>query len=148
MAALAGCTSSDGSSADATTGPGPSAETASAAAADEAALIARYEAALISVPENEADVRTVLSLIRDQHRAHLDALGGAPEQATPTAGSATTASLVADLISAERAASEERITACVDARDPEMARLLSFIAASEAAHVPALRDLRSAGGAS
>lgn len=148
MAALAGCTSSDGSPADPTSAPGPSAASASAAAADEAALIARYEAALASVPDDQPDLRTALSLIREQHRSHLDALGGAPAATVPASAPATTAGLLADLITAERAASDERITACVDARDPELARLLSFIAASEASHVPALRDLRSTRGTS
>ena len=44
-----------------------------------------------------------------------------------------------------REAARSRIRACVAADDADLARLLTFIAASEASHVPALRDLRSAG---
>jgi hypothetical protein len=47
------------------------------------------------------------------------------------------------LIDAERSAMRQRIDACVAATDPETARTLTFIAASEGSHVPALKDLQS-----
>jgi rubrerythrin len=42
---------------------------------------------------------------------------------------------------AERQASRARRTSCGATTDPELARILTFIAASEASHVPALRQL-------
>lgn len=147
VALLAGCTNDADEPAEDLASATGGADTASAAAADEAALVARYEAALSEVPEDRADLREALAEIRDQHRAHLSALGGADE-ADATAGAPATAgtsALLASLIEAERAAFRDRVRACVDARDPEQARLLSLIAASEAAHVPALRDLREPG---
>ena len=48
---------------------------------------------------------------------------------------------IANLMAAEREAARSRIRACVAADDAELARLLTFIGASEASHVPALRDL-------
>ena len=103
-------------------------------AADEAALIALYDAALAA--PGTSDTREVLALLRDQHAAHRDALGGAADVPVP----ASPPSLAA-LIAAEKRASRARIRACVAAADPDVARLLALIAASEAAHVPVLKDV-------
>ena len=46
-----------------------------------------------------------------------------------------------DLIGAERRATRSRVSACVETSDPELARVLALIGASEAGHVAALRSL-------
>jgi hypothetical protein len=143
-AALAACTSAPDGGDEPTSDPQPT--PGSASATSEAQLIAQYEAALAATPEAEAQTRSLLAQIRDQHRAHLDALGGAPEASAPSPP-ASGQDAVADLVTAERAAYRERLGACVDATDLDLARVLALIAASEAAHVPALRSL-AGGGAS
>lgn len=105
------------------------------AADDERALITRYEATIAAHP----GLAVTLTPIMGQHRAHLDALGGsdspaeAPADAVPAVpGDARAA--VAALAQAERAASRQRIDACAAAESAERARVLAFIAASEASH--------------
>ena len=143
VAALAACTSG-GEQSDQAPATSPAATDAMPrAAADEAALVAQYEAALERVADGQTELRAALSQIRDQHRAHLDALGGATDAPPPATLPSGTAAVLAELIDAERAASKERIDACVDTPDPDLARVLSLIAASEASHVPVLRDLRA-----
>ena len=80
---------------------------------------------------------------------HLAALTGEPvapasEQASAVAasgGPVTAKSAVRTLIAAERAAARQRIEACVAATEPGLARTLAFIAASEASHIPALKEV-------
>jgi hypothetical protein len=108
---------------------------------DEAALIARYDVAIAAFPD--APVTATLSAIRDQHADHLAALGGSAAPASAPSPPASVAAAITDLIGAERAAAKARVDSCVAAGDPELARLLTMIGASEAAHVPALRELRS-----
>ncbi|MCX6431625.1 MAG: hypothetical protein NTX29_02175 [Actinobacteria bacterium] len=72
-----------------------------------------------------------------------DALGGSTNATAEVRAPADITAALAALVSAEHAASRDRIRACVDSPDPETARLLALIGASEAAHVPALRDLRA-----
>lgn len=116
-------------------------------AAEESALIAAYDAALAAAPGLGDEATALLTLIRDQHAQHLEALGGAAEPPPPSGSPpvATGAAAIASLIAAERAAARSRIRACVAADDADLARLLTFIGASEASHVPALRDLVPAG---
>ena len=111
---------------------------ASAQAAAEQALIDEYEAVIAAHP----GLAAALAPLRDQHMAHADALGGSPSAGTAIAA-ATERAAVAALVTAERQAARERIGACVEAVEPGLARLLAFIAASEASHVPALRSLRA-----
>ena len=115
---------------------------AEASAVDESALIARYDTVLGALPDADADLLTTLTAIRDQHVQHRDALGGAEPQPDPSPAPAGVTEALTALIAAERKAGKARIRACVSAEDPDAARLLALIAASESAHVPALRDLR------
>lgn len=119
----------------------PSGKQAVDQAVQEADLVALYDAVLAAFPGSDA--ADVLAAVRDQHARHRDALGGAtgPSAATPTVPTTLRGALTA-LADTEREASRARIRACVDAADPEKARLLSLIAASEASHVPALRAAR------
>ncbi len=115
---------------------------AEASAAEEAAMIARYDAVLAALPDAAPDLLASLTSIRDQHVQHRDALGGAEPATDPSPAPKTAAEAITGLIAAERKAGRSRVRACVAATEPETARLLSLIAASESAHVPALRDLR------
>lgn len=115
---------------------------AEASAADEALLIARYDTILTAFADADAAVLAALATIRDQHAQHRDALGGAEPQVDRSAAPATLPTALSELITAERKAGKARVRACVAAASPDTARLLTLIAASESAHVPALRDLR------
>lgn len=143
-AVLAACSS------DATPS-GSSAAAASASAdpaiTDEIALLALYDRTIAALP----DLARYLAPIRDQHAQHVTALGGSPDlgSAGATAGTASAApgiaadptAAITTLIDAERSAAKQRIDASVDATAPERVRTLVFIAASEASHVPTLKDL-------
>jgi len=132
-----------------TTAP-PTPALAEVVAGEELALIALYDVALASLPEADERRRTLLTALRQQHVEHRDAL--APEVTVPVDGEAPAggrsdtggpdATPVApglrDLAAAERKAAKARIRACVEADDPQLARTLAFIAASESSHVPAL----------
>ena len=139
---LAACTGDAGPApttpVDGSAAPAPT----EATAAQEAVLVAAYDAALGALPALDADTVALLTLIRDQHAQHRDALGGSAEEAPGVAAPQSRDEAIGALIDAERAATRSRVRACVAATDPEAARLLSLIAASEASHVPALRDLR------
>lgn len=108
-------------------------------AIQEAGLVARYDAVIAAFPGTTAVA--LLTELRDQHAAHRDALGGAEAVAPTSPVPESIDAALADLTATERAASRARIRACVATDDPERARLLAFIAASEASHVPALRDV-------
>lgn len=113
---------------------GPAAATAPASAADEAALIEQYDAIISAFPT----LAIRLATIRDQHAAHLAALGGAPAAPgtpVPSAVPRTAQEAVTALTAAEKAASVMRLEDCVAATDPQQARTLALIAASEASHV-------------
>lgn len=117
--------------------PSPTEQTvASAQAAAEQRLIDGYEATIATHP----GLAATLTPLRDQHMAHADALGGSPGPGTATVAPSEGAAIAA-LVTAERQAARERIGACVEAGEPGLARLLAFIAASEASHVPVLRSL-------
>jgi hypothetical protein len=140
---LAACTGSAEPSPASTSASAMPADLATEVAAEESALMAIYDTVLVGVPGLGGEVTALLTLIRDQHAQHLEALGGSGAQ-PPLSGApapTTPASAVALLISAEREAARSRIRACVAADEGDLARLLTFIGASEASHVPALRDL-------
>ena len=133
--ALAAC-SSDEPAPDATTDA--DAALRQSVAEDEQRLIALYDATIAVIAEGE--LRTLLQTLRDQHAEHAAEI--APDvAAAQIAGSTPT---VADLQALEQAASVARREACVAATDAELARVLAFIGAAEAAHVPALRQAVSA----
>ena len=139
---LAACTEESsplpGPSETATTGPAP----AEASAVEESAIIARYDTVIAAFPEATPGLLTALKAIRDQHSQHRDALGGADPEADGAAVPTGIDAALSELVAAERRAGKSRVRACVAAEDPETARLLALIGASESAHVPALRDLR------
>jgi hypothetical protein len=144
---LAACTGSAEPTPGSTAASAPPVDLAAEVAAEESALIASYDAVLAAATGLGDEAFALLALIRDQHRQHLDALGGidSPSPSVASAAPSTAAAAVGSLIDAERAAARSRIRACVAAEDADLARLLTFIGASEASHVPALRDLGSAG---
>ena len=113
-------------------------QASSASAADEARLIARYDSTIAMFPQLLAQ----LGPIRDEHHAHLAALGGAHDSgqgaSSPAATSSTPQQAIADLANAEKAASVQRLEDCVAASDAQVARSLALIAASEAGHVSSL----------
>lgn len=108
---------------------------------DEQALIDRYDAAISAFPALAGD----LTPLRDQHLDHLTALGGSPA-ASPSSQASSVApspkAAIGSLIDAERAGMRQRLAACVDAKTPEQARVLAFIAASEGSHIPALQQVK------
>ena len=144
---LASCSGSPEPTPGSTSASAPPADLSAEVAAEESVLVSTYDAVLAAATGLGGEAVALLALIRDQHAQHLESLGGAavPTPASGTAAPVTIDAAVANLIAAERAAARSRIRACVAADDAELARLLTFIGASEASHVPALRDLRSAG---
>lgn len=144
-ALLAACTQDDSPAPTDTQPSGGGVDAAGGEAAgealDEAALVARYDAVLADPTGIPAAALAVLESIRDQHIAHRDALGGASPASAPATTTGPWPAPLSGLIDAERAASRSRIGACVDAADAELARLLALVGASEASHVPALKEL-------
>jgi hypothetical protein len=112
----------------------PAPPTPDAQQAEEAALIAAYDAAL---PTAAPADRETLQRIRDEHVAHLAALGwqGAPPVQTPP-----TRVTRAQLLRAERRATRGRSRAAAADPDPQRAQVLALIAASEAQHVATLES--------
>lgn len=113
---------------------------ASEVAADEASLIAMYDAAIAAMPEGD-DRLALLTAIRDQHSAHLDALAAEPAATDTTTMPSAADAVIPRLARAERQAARSRIRAAEEA-DPALARLLVFLAASESAHAAELREAR------
>ena len=122
--------------------PSPTVEK-SEALLDELALIGAYEGTLAIYPE----LRGSLAGISEQHRAHARELGATEEDFTdlepipPKAANAREA--ITNLISRERRAAEQRAQTAEQSESAEQVRAFTFIAASEASHVPELRDVRS-----
>lgn len=117
--------------------PGP----ASDVAAEERQLIALYDATISELPAGPSPERTLLERIRGEHAAHLSALTDASGPTEESVDLATAPVSLRDLIGAERRATRSRVSACVETSDPELARVLALIGASEAGHVAALRSL-------
>ncbi|HEV8025577.1 MAG TPA: ferritin-like domain-containing protein [Candidatus Nanopelagicales bacterium] len=111
---------------------------------DELTLIGAYLGAIETFP----NLRGTLTTIADQHRAHARELGAseadltAIEPITPRANNIRPA--VTELIKLERAAAQLRADSTAGLEDGEAVRVLTFIAASEASHVPELQDVRRA----
>lgn len=106
----------------------PPAPTPDPQQADELALVAAYDAAAAAAGPDD---RAALQRIRDEHAAHLTALGWTeqPMTAAPIGGITD-----AQLARAERRAARARSRAARTAADPAQAQLLALIAASEAQH--------------
>lgn len=132
---LAAC-SNDSPAPAASTTPADVDSTRHEVATSEQALIDLYAAAIATNPT----VADQLQVIADQHADHLAALGVAAQPASPAPTAGTS---LADLRDAERQAARQRRTACVASSDGELARTLALIAASEASHVAALKELAS-----
>jgi hypothetical protein len=133
--ALAAC------STDSTTPSGADASTDQsiglASVANELDLIAQYDAAIAQFPQ----LATTLSPLRDQHRAHLSALGtpevtgsSSPLGTRPASPQAA----LTQLAGAEKQAALQRLSDCLIATDEDVARTLALISASEASHVAVL----------
>lgn len=98
-------------------------------------LIAVYQATIAARP----DLASVLTVILDQHREHARALEVTEADAPTPAPRAPAAALdLGGLRELERRAAGLRAGACVRAGNPELARLLALIGASEAQHVAVL----------
>lgn len=106
------------------------------AAANEVALIGRYEQVLAAGSALTPAVANLLTEILQQHRLHLQALS--VDDFAPASQTAGVTPTLADLTAAERAAADERTLSCESAADPNLARTLALIAASEASHAQAL----------
>ena len=140
-AIMTGCSSDDADS----TAPTPSvsdqapADPRVTAGAAEWQLVARYEATIAAHPQLAASLTPFL----DHHKAHAAALGvGRPADATiPGSAPKGRTRALAVLAAAEATARDMRIDECVLSEDPDTARLLAVIAASEASHAQALEGL-------
>lgn len=124
----------------------------SAAIAAEEQLVASYDAAIVRLPAGDTAALLAVRTVQAEHAAHLMQLRSrliepAPHSsATPrpvTIPPGTTASVLQTLELAEQAASE-RLMGQLRVLPPALAQLFASIAASEATHVPYLRQ---AGGA-
>ena len=109
---------------------------------DEFTLIGAYAGAIAAFPE----LRGTLTTIADQHRAHARELGATDadlagiEPIPPDAQRIRPA--VTELIKRERSAARLRAESTIGDVEPETIRALTFIAASEASHIPELQDVR------
>jgi hypothetical protein len=146
VGALASCSSEQAPDAPPTTTAAAPPPISARVAEEEAALIALYDAAIAALPAGQDQARSTLELIRRQHADHLSALGGgqlnASAEGVPGAAPQPLQASISTLLDAERQAARDRIRSCVEATDMDLSRTLAFIGASEASHVPALRDLR------
>ena len=137
VGAVAACGSADPA---APSTAAPSERSRQDSANDEQALLDAYDAVMAAFP----DLSTALVEIRAQHADHLQALGGSGVASPSFTVPATDTAALEALRAMERAASRSRRTACLSTSDADLAGLLTFIAASEASHAPALRDLANA----
>jgi hypothetical protein len=111
---------------------------------DELTLIGAYLGAIKAFPE----LRGTLSSIAEQHRAHARELGATQADLSDVTAippsTAKAAGALTELIKRERAAAGMRSDMAMTATDAASTRTLTFIAASEASHVPELQDARKA----
>ncbi|HLZ37238.1 MAG TPA: hypothetical protein VKP64_05670 [Mycobacteriales bacterium] len=96
--------------------------------AAERALLTAYDAVLATHP----DPGGRLARLREDHAAHLAALGAVVSHSPSPGG--MSAPPFPHLLSLERRAAADRVTDCLAASDPDLARLLASVAACEAAH--------------
>jgi hypothetical protein len=107
--------------------------------ASTAALADQYDAAILAAPTLTAQ----LTPVRDAHRAHVKALAAAINQPTPRPSSTAATSIgdpatvKATLVTAEKAARDEAVAACLAAA-PRTAPLIGSIAAARATHLEVL----------
>ena len=114
----------------------PDAQVRGDVASAEAALIALYDAVIAAHPALAGD----LSVVRDEHAAHAEAMGVAPSATSaPLVGSRSEA--LATLTDAEQQAIAQRTAACESASGADLVRVTALIAASEAGHVEYLRGI-------
>ena len=114
----------------------PDAQVRADVATAEATLIGLYDAVIAAHPALASD----LTVIRDEHAAHAEAMGVAlPPAAAPAVGSRAEA--LATLTDAEQQAIAQRTAACESASGADLARVTALIAASEAGHVEYLRGI-------
>jgi len=133
--ALAACASDSSTPSD--TNASPASPSALPSTANELDLIAQYNEAIAQFPQ----LATILTPLRDQHRAHLASLGGAEVAAPPAPSAAPVGSpqtAKARLADAEKQAAQQRLSDCLATTDEPLARTLALIAASEASHVAVL----------
>lgn len=116
-------------------GPAPSPSAPDQQQSDELALIAAYDAAIAAAGRKS---RAVYQRLRDEHAAHLSALGWDDQAPSPTPAAPPTRRR---LVRAERRAMRLRTTGAQQATDPDQAQLLALIAASEAQHIVTLEGL-------
>ncbi len=107
-------------------------------ATSERALIAQYTSTISAFPQLTPSLEPLLR----QHEEHLAATGvevpDPPDQPPPS----DLLVAIAALSQAELTAALERRESCLLASDPDFVRTLTFIAASEASHVAALKTVR------
>lgn len=103
--------------------------------ADELALIAAYDAAIAGAGRAAG---VAYQRLRDEHAAHLRALGW--DEPPPPPGTASPPTR-RQLVRAERRAMRLRTSGARQTDDAEKAQLLALIAASEAQHVVTLEGL-------
>lgn len=132
--------STDGNSGAGGTGASPVATGAQinvAVATSERALIASYNATISAFAQLAPSLEPLLR----QHEEHLAATGvEVPEPPIQTPPSDLSAAIAA-LRQAELTAALERRESCLLASEPDFIRTLTFIAASEASHVAALKTI-------
>lgn len=135
LLAVSACTGSSGAGRPAR--PDPDVPLRADAVARERALLASYDALLAAQP----DLAPRLGPLREEHAAHLAALGAEQAPATvPPSGAAPSPAAapgVAALVRAERDAAAAHAAATA-AASPALAAVLAQLAASEASHPVAL----------
>lgn len=138
---VAGCTSGPAPGPDPSPTPTPEADADVAVresvAGDEAAIIALYDAVIAAYPNLAGD----LTPLRDEHRAHAEAMGAALPAEPAPAAPATQPQALAALLDAEQQAVGQRTAACEASETADVARTIALIAASEAGHAEYLRSL-------
>ena len=103
----------------------------------EQSLIARYSEAIAAIPA----LAVHLEPIKAQHGEHLAAMGIEVPTAPPEPAPKNAQAAISMLRKAELVASIDRQASCVTCADSSLARVLAFIAASEASHVAVLQKV-------
>jgi hypothetical protein len=122
----------------------------------EELMVARYSVTLTRLPASNAGLLAAVRAVQAEHAAHLGELrsrliepAGAPTpaaaRAPALAASSNPSSLFGMLEQAEQAASN-RLLEQLAVLPPTLAQLFASVAASEATHVPFLRQAQAAAG--